>query len=120
MQRIGFTHRYMPSSDSGSPVREWSAPGPDLVTKEVCTTCNTERLSQLETTIKGRVANMVVGRPVELGTEDQIAVATWCYKTVLLMQLVKPGEFSLIPAARMSSFTRSAARQRTPASGWAS
>lgn len=104
--RIGLTHRYTPPPDSGGPVREWSAPGPDLVTKEVCETCNTEMLSQLETMISAAVGDMVVGHPVELGSKDQIAVATWCYKTILLMQLVRPGEFTLIPHQRYAEFYR--------------
>ena len=104
--RIGLTHRYTPPSDSGDSVREWSAPGPDLVTKEVCEICNNEMLSDLETTIRAAVGDMVVGRPVELQSADQVSVAAWCYKTILLIQLVRPGKFSLIPRRRYAEFYR--------------
>jgi hypothetical protein len=104
--RIGITHRYTPSPESGSAIREWSAPGPDLVTKEICKTCNNERLSQLETTIRSEIGEMVMGHPVEIESEAQVPVASWAYKTILLIQLVKPGEFTLIPRERYAEFYR--------------
>jgi hypothetical protein len=85
-------------------VREWSAPRPDLVTKEVCKTCNNERLSDLETAVRAEIGEMVMGHPVEIKSETQVAVASWSYKTVLLMQLVKPDEFTLIPRDRYAEF----------------
>lgn len=102
--RIGITHRYTPPPDSGCVMREWSAPGPDLATKEVCKTCNNERLSQLETTVRAEIGEMVKGHAVEIKSETQVAVASWSYKTVLLMQLVKPEEFTFNPHARYTEF----------------
>jgi hypothetical protein len=105
--RVGFTHRYTPAPDSGHVGREWSAAGPDLVTKQVCRTCNTDVLGELESTIQRAVGDMVVGRPVVLSSADQLAVATWCYKTILLMQLVRPGpQFLVIPPERYAEFHR--------------
>jgi hypothetical protein len=80
--------------------------GPDHVTKEVCVTCNNQILGQLETAISAAVGEMVLGRAVELTSADQVAVAAWCYKTILLIQLVKPGEFTLIPRERYTESHR--------------
>jgi hypothetical protein len=49
---------------------------------------------------------IVRGEPADVLSDDQPAMATWCYKTVLLMQLVRPGKFRFIPRERYSQLHR--------------
>jgi len=46
-------------------------------------------LSHLEITTSATAGDMVVGRRVELRSETQVVAAGWCYKTILLLQLVR-------------------------------
>lgn len=104
--RIGLTHRYTPPAGREAEAREWSMPGPDLVTTEVCGQCNNGWLAELEGRVKPRLEGIVRGEPTNLLSDDQPAVATWCYKTVLLMQLVRPGKFRFIPRERYAQLHR--------------
>jgi hypothetical protein len=50
---------------------------------------------------------VVLGSESDLRSEDQIAMAAWCYRTVLLMQLIRPNARSeMIPRLRYSDFHR--------------
>lgn len=100
MRRIGLTHRYTPPPGREAEAREWSMPGPDLVTTEVCGDCNSGWLSELESHAKPALGRIVLGEGIDLPSDDQRAMAAWCYKTVLLMQLVRPDSF--IPRERYS------------------
>lgn len=106
MLRIGLTHRYTPPAGREAEAREWSMAGPDLVTNEVCGQCNNGWLAELEARVKPRLGKIVRGEPVDLHSDDQPAMATWCYKTVLLMQLVRPGKFRFVPRERYSQLHR--------------
>lgn len=100
--RIGLTHRYTPPAGREAEAREWSMAGPDLVTTEVCGQCNNGWLAELESRVKPTLEKLVRGEPADVLSDDQPAMATWCYKTVLLMQLVRPGKFRFIPRERYS------------------
>lgn len=106
MRRIGLTHRYTPPAGRDAEAREWSTPGPDLVTNEVCGQCNNGWLAELEERVKPTLGKIVRGEPTTLLSDDQPAMAAWCYKTVLLMQLVRPGKFRFIPHERYSQLHR--------------
>src|SRR6476659_1777493 len=62
--------------------------------------CNTGWLSDLETAVAGLIGPMIVGQPTILQTEDQKAAAAWAYKTVLLMQMIRPLGLRVIPPDR--------------------
>jgi hypothetical protein len=107
MRRIGLTHLYTPPPARENEAREWSTHGPDLVTTGVCGECNTGWLARLESRIKPILTGIVLGQGAELLSDDQIATATWCYKTMLLMQLIRPGaDFRIIPRERYSQLYR--------------
>jgi hypothetical protein len=80
--------------------------GPGLVTTEVCGQCNNGWLAELEDRVKPTLEKIVRGEPADVLSDDQPAMATWCYKTVLLMQLVRPGKFRFIPRERYSQLHR--------------
>jgi hypothetical protein len=98
MLRIGLTHRYTPPVGREREAREWSMAGPDLVTTEVCGQCNNGWLAELEGRVKPTLGKIVRDEPADLLSDDQPAMATWCYKTVLLMQLCPAGQVPFHPA----------------------
>ena len=101
MRRIGLTHLYTPPAGRENEAREWSTHGPDLVTTGVCGGCNSGWLAELESRVKPLLGGIVLGRATDLIGDDQIALARWCYKTALLMQLVRAGaSFNIIPRER--------------------
>jgi hypothetical protein len=103
MLRIGLTHRYTPPPGQEAEALEWSTPGPDLVTTEVCAECNSGWLASLEDRAMPALRAIVLGVEADLFSDDQIALAAWCYRTVLLIQLVRPGaSFKIIPRSRYS------------------
>lgn len=106
MLRIGLTHRYTPPAGREAEAREWSMAGPDLVTTEVCGRCNNGWLAELEGRVKPTLEKIVRGESADVLSDDQPAMATWCYKTVLLMQLVRPGKFRFILRERYSQLHR--------------
>jgi len=95
-----MTHRFTPGPESEVQMREWHNDGPDLRTNAVCEECNTGWLSDLETAVAGLIGPMIVGQPTILQTEDQKATAAWAYKTVLLMQMIRPSGLRVIPTER--------------------
>lgn len=103
MLRIGLIHRYSPGDDQPQR-REWTPRGPDLVSTAVCHECNTVWLASLENKIKPILGPMVLGNPTSIASADQPLLATWCYKTILLMQLVRSRAPVLIPRERYGQF----------------
>lgn len=99
-----LTHRYAPPGNSGRPRREWSKDELDLVTSAVCAACNSAWLSDLEIGVKPILSRLVVGRHVVLDTSNQVSLAGWGYKTMLLMQLTREAQFRTIPDWRFVEF----------------
>lgn len=95
-----MTHRFRPGPESEAQMREWHNDRPDLRTNAVCEECNMGWLSDLEAAVAGFVGPMIVGQPMLLQTEAQKAVAAWAYKTVLLMQMIRPSGLRVIPPER--------------------
>jgi len=108
MLRIGLTHRFTPAPGSAEAPREWNPRGPDLVTTNVCDGCNTGWLASLENLVKPLLTPLVLGHSSAMGSEDQQVLAMWCYKTTLLMQLVRgSGHERLIPLERYCELYKS-------------
>jgi hypothetical protein len=105
-----MTHRFTPGPESKAPPREWHNDGPDLRTNAVCEVCNTGWLSDLEAAASPLVGPMIVGEVRALQTEDQKTLAAWAYKTVLLMQMVRPPELRVIPTQRFEQLHEIATR----------
>ena len=97
-----ITHRFNPGPESDAAGREWSSDVVDLVVKSVCGECNSGWLHDLETAARPIVTELVAGHSAVLSTELQRTIATWSYKTVLLMQLVRPD--AAIPPHRLREF----------------
>jgi hypothetical protein len=95
-----MTQRFTPALDAGVPAREWDSDGPDLKTNSVCERCNNGWLSDLETTASGLVGPLVLGDPTTLDAAGQRTIATWGYKTALLMQMLRPEGSRVVPTAR--------------------
>lgn len=109
MLRIGLTHIYTPPAGREDEARKWSTYGPELVTTSVCGACNSGWLADLESRTKPILTGIVLGEKTALLSDGQIAVATWCYKTMLLMQLIRPGaHFKIIPRERYAQLHREA------------
>jgi hypothetical protein len=103
MRRIGLIQRYTPPAGEEDTAREWASAGPDLVTTEVCSECNNEWLARIADRAMPILCEMVLRRSKVLPADEQKAVATWAYKTVLLMERVRPGaSFKVIPRERYS------------------
>ena len=101
MRRIGLIQRYTPPVGEEDTAREWASAGPDLVTTEVCVECNNGWLARVADGAMPMLCEMVLGREMPLCAEDQVAVAKWAYKTVLLMQRARPSaNFKVIPKER--------------------
>ena len=95
-----MTHRFTPAEGDDSPGLEWSSEGPSLVSKAVCSDCNSGWLSDLETAAAPVVRRLVTGEKVVLSGEEQRVVATWSYKTVLLLQMTRREAIRSMPPAR--------------------
>jgi hypothetical protein len=97
-----MTHRFTPGPGGSTPTREWHNDGPDLKTNAVCERCNNGWLSDLEASACELAGPLVIGEPALLATGDQRVLATWCYKTALLMQMLRPKASHVIPPARFT------------------
>ena len=95
-----MTHRFTPGPESGLEQREWDSDGPDLKTNSVCLECNGGWLSELEESASSAVGPLLIGEPATLDVDRQRLVATWSYKTALLMQMLRPGDLRAIPPER--------------------
>jgi hypothetical protein len=82
--------------------REWHSDSSDLKFKGVCGKCNNGWLSDLEAEASELVGPMVIGEPVVLYGEGRVTVATWAYKMVLLMQMLRAG----VPSQRSVDYRR--------------
>ncbi len=103
MRRIGLIQRYTPPAEQEDTAREWASAGPELVTTEVCLECNNEWLARIGDRAMPPLSEMVLGISRALPAHEQKALATWAYKTVLLMERVRPGaSFKVIPRERYS------------------
>lgn len=60
--------------------------------KGLCSECNNEWLGAgLEGPVKGILGPMLLGRAVELSTDEQTLLAFWVAKTAMVSELLKPG-----------------------------
>lgn len=76
---------------AGAPVEApevWEAPAKETGVKRVCATCNNEWMSDLEKRAKPLIGWMILGKPIRLSVDDQLAVATWGFKTFLMLNLL--------------------------------
>jgi hypothetical protein len=103
LHRTGLIQRYTPPAGQEDTAREWATAAPDLVTTEVCTDCNNGWLARLADRAMPTLCEMVLGHEVLLTRDEQVAVAKWAYKIVLLMQRARPrANFNIIPRERYS------------------
>jgi hypothetical protein len=88
-----FTHR----RENPQPVT-WRASGFDVLVRQVCKTCNEGWMSELETRSKDLISELVLDtRSAPLGHAEQIAVATWIFKTSTMLALAYPEEHHHVP-----------------------
>lgn len=81
--------RAKPSADLGE--EGWTELGFALIARRLCDGCNDKWLGRrLETRVKSVLGGMIRGETTILAPADQIRLATWAVKTVLLMTLVDP------------------------------
>lgn len=99
-----MTHRFTPGPEENSSAREWESDEPDLTTKAVCLGCNNGWLGRLETRLSSIAEPLLLGEQVNLDSEAQRLVATWGYKTVLLLQMIRPRASRPIPRQRFQRF----------------
>jgi hypothetical protein len=78
---------------------EWSKAQLDVTVSAVCKPCNTGWMSNLEGLAGGLVAGAIAGRGVQTWTpRQQRQVATWTYKTALMMDRASGGIERVPPA----------------------
>jgi hypothetical protein len=99
-----MTHRFTPASDEAADPLEWHTDGPSFRSKAVCQKCNNGWLSDLETAAAPLLEGLVCGEPSVLSTKQQMLLATWSYKMVLLLQLIRPKDIRSIPQGRFHQF----------------
>jgi len=58
-----------------------------IVTREVCSDCNQGWMSRLEETTKPHLLPMLTGLEKKLSEVEQLAVATWAVKTVMVLEV---------------------------------
>lgn len=95
-----MTHRFTPSEGNDTKAREWETDEPSLTTSSVCLGCNNGWLSELESAASPILGPLLLGKPASLATEEQRTLATWIYKTVLLLQMVRAKTDRPIPTRR--------------------
>jgi hypothetical protein len=98
-----MTHRFTPASDNAEPLL-WHTDGPSFRTRAICRHCNNGWLSDLESAVAPLLTRLVCGEPASLATDQQALLSAWSYKTVLLLQLIRPRAIRSIPAARFHEF----------------
>lgn len=75
--------------DSGA--ISWDAAGFDIRVKQICRKCNETWMSNIEVTSQALVTELVTHqRNSPLGAHEQIKLATWLYKTGIMLALAYP------------------------------
>ena len=74
---------------SDGPSRQWEAPIFSATLRDVCRTCNSGWMSDVEELTKELVLPMLRGEEVVLGKEEQLCLATWGYMKVLVLERVQ-------------------------------
>jgi hypothetical protein len=99
-----MTHRFTPATDDAKPL-EWHSDKPSFRSKAICRACNNHWLSDLEVATAPLLERLVGGKSAALASEEQMMLASWSYKTILLMQLTRPKEVPRpIPPERFHQF----------------
>jgi len=105
-----MTHRFTPGPNDPSPGFEWESDQPSLTTAAVCLDCNNGWLGDLESEMSSLAKPIILGEARALDAAEQRCIATWSYKTALMLQLVRRPDLRIIPKHRF----RELYRQRRP------
>jgi hypothetical protein len=85
-----------------------------LVSRAPCKTCNSGWMSRLETAVKPIIVPMMKGEKRTLSQEDQLALARWVMKTVMMMEFLPDVTTALFePADRFNFYQSLAIPSRT-------
>jgi len=101
-----MTHRFTPGPDDPDPGYEWESDEPSLTTAAVCLDCNNGWLGKLENQVSSIAKPLLLGEAQALDAGDQRCIATWSYKTALMLQLVRRPSLRVIPEQRFSELYR--------------
>jgi hypothetical protein len=86
--------------------RSFLASTPETTTKVVCKKCNGGWMSDLETKASTLLSPMIEGEDYLLSTDDQVFMAEWTMKTVMMWQTINP-EAQVIPPSDYNDFCES-------------
>jgi hypothetical protein len=76
----------------------WKTGGFDQKIRHVCATCNQGWMSELEQDSMDLVTSLIVEqRTSPLGTQEQVRLSTWLYKTGIMLSLAYPPENQYVP-----------------------
>jgi hypothetical protein len=84
---------------SDGPGRRWDAPVFSSTLKDVCQTCNSTWMSDVEELTKDLVLPMLRDEGVTLGKEEELCLATWAYIKVLTLERVQR-QHQILPVDR--------------------
>lgn len=89
----------MRSTTTDGKTRTWRGQPFSHTSRAVCARCNNEWMSRLETSVKGPVSSLVQGRKLTLDPFTQIPVASWVFKTCLVLETTNISGRKLWPEA---------------------
>lgn len=79
---------------------EWSNSGFDIQVRQVCRECNQTWMSDMEASTKDLLEPLLLGsRTRLLSIPEQKRIATWVYKTAIMLALAHPKEDHFVPPA---------------------
>lgn len=95
-----YTHR---RAGANAEIRTWRHPTLlQLTIRRTCVKCNSEWMSNVESSSRDLIARVMLGNTADWDREAQTVVATWAYKTALMLDFV--GVHRTIPAEHYSEF----------------
>ncbi len=80
-----IVHTYAPHAGHPGKALEWEAAGFDVVTRKVCTTCNTGWMAELEEQTRPILTPLIRGKVRHLDVADQTIIARWAGKTAVTL-----------------------------------
>lgn len=78
----------------------WNAPSLNVTVRQVCASCNSGWMSELETEAKPLLTPMIQGKPMGLSRREQRLAATWAAKTAMMLAFTHP-ERRALPDAHL-------------------
>jgi len=94
----------------------WNTRGFDVKVRQVCSGCNNEWMSEMESRTKPLLVPFVLAtRTAPIAPREQISIATWAFKTAIMLALAHPIEEPFVP---LEDYSRFYIERKPPANTW--